>query len=129
MGVVDPRRRCVVTLEIRGPDGQQEVVEFQVDTGFSGSLLLPLEVVKRLNLPETESITMRLADSSRVKVPRYLAHVIWDGVEKSVALPASGHQPLLGTGLLDSHRLDAEIKPGGSVTITALTKVTHSAAP
>ena len=63
----------------------------------------------------------QVADGSRVKVPRYLALVIWDGVEKVAALPASGHQPLLGTGLLDSHRLNAEIKPGGMVTIEALT--------
>lgn len=120
MGVVDPLRRCLVTLEVHGPSGQQEAVKFQVDTGFSGSILLPLEVVNRLGLPETEGVTMRLADGSRVGVPRYTAQVIWDGAEKTVALPASGRQPLLGIGLLDGHRLNAEIKPGGQVTIKPL---------
>ena len=120
VGIVDPLRRCLVTLEIHGPSGRQETVEFQVDTGFSGSILLPLEVVKRLGLPETEGITMRLADGSRVGVPRYIVQVVWDGVGKTVALPASGRQPLLGTGLLDGHRLNAAIKPGGRVTIKAL---------
>ena len=120
LGIVDPRRRCLVTLQLHGPDGQQENVEFQVDTGFSGAILLPLEIVERLGLPETEGVTMRLADGSRVKVPRDLAHVIWDDADKVVALAASGHQPLLGTGLLDGHKLNADIKPGGTVTITAL---------
>ncbi len=82
--------------------------------------MLPLEIVERLGLLETEGVTMRLADGSRVKVPRYLGHVIWDGAEKQVSMPASGHQPLLGTGLLDGHKLNADIKPGGIVTITAL---------
>jgi len=120
VGIVDPLRRCLVTLDIQGPNGQQEAIEFQVDTGFSGALLLPLEIVKRLGLPETEGITMRLADGSRVAVPRYMAQVDWDGVEKTVALPASGRQPLIGTGLLDGHRLTAAIRPGGQVTIEPL---------
>jgi len=120
LGIVDPRRRCLVTLQLHGPDGQQENVEFQVDTGFSGAILLPLEIVERLGFPETEGVTMRLADGSRVKVPRDLAHVIWDDADKVVALAASGHQPLLGTGLLDGHKLNADITPGGTVTITAL---------
>jgi predicted aspartyl protease len=47
-GKVDPRRRCLVLLEIRVPEGQSEIIEFQVDTGFSGSLLLPLDIVLRL---------------------------------------------------------------------------------
>lgn len=120
VGRVDPRRRCLVSLDVRGPDGQQQTVEFQVDTGFSGPILLPLEVVNRLGLPETEGVMMRLADGSRVDAPRYLAQVVWDGVEKTVAIPASGRQPLLGTGLLDGHRLNAAIKPGGRVTIKPL---------
>lgn len=120
MGLVNPRRRCLVTLELLGPDGQQEFVKFQVGTGLRGSLLLPQEVVKRIGFPETEGITVRLAAGSRIKVPHYLALVVWDGVEKVVALPASGQQPLLGTGLLDNHKLQADIKPGGAVTITAL---------
>lgn len=120
VGHVDPRRRCLVTLEVQGLEGRQQAVEFQVDTGFSGSLLLPLDIVRHLGLPETEEIIMRLADGSRVKVPRYLARVVWDGIEKEIALPASGQQPLLGTALLDGCRLNAEIKPGGTVTIEAL---------
>ncbi len=119
-GKVDPRRRCLVMLEVRGPAGQSETIEFLADTGFNGSLLLPLDVVERLGFPETESVTMRLADGSHVKIPRYLAHVVWDGNEKEVALPASGRQPLLGTGLPDGHRLNAEIMPGGTLTIEAL---------
>ena len=107
-------------MKIHGPNEQQETVDFQVDTGFSGSILLPLEVVRHLNLPEMEGVTMRLADGSRVEVPRYIAQVLWDGTEKTVALPASGRQPSLGTGLLDGHHLNAAIKLGGRVTIEPL---------
>jgi len=120
VGRVDPRRRCLVLLEVRGPEGQSETIEFQIDTGFSGSLLLPPEVVARLGLIQSNSVDIRLADGSRVEVPRYSAQVVWDGVAKTIAVPASGRQPLLGTGLLDGHRLNAAIKPGGRVTIRPL---------
>ncbi len=120
VGRVDPRRRCLVLLEVQGPTGQFETIEFQVDTGFSGSLLLPSETVARLGLLQDDSVIMRLADGSRVEVPRYLARIIWDGIEKTVALAASGRQPLLRTGLLENHRLNAEIRPGGQVLIEPL---------
>lgn len=119
-GKVDPRRRCLISLEVRGPDGQQETVEFQVDSGFSGSLLLTTELVQRLALEQVGDVAMRLADGSRVDIPRYAARVLWDGVEKIITIPASGQQPLVGTALLDGHRLSAEITPGGTVTIEPL---------
>lgn len=120
LGTVDPRRRAIVRLDLRGPDGQQEAVDFQVDTGFKGTLQVPLEVAVRLGLVQEEPVTMRLADGERIIVAVYAAVVIWDGAEKQVAMPAAGRQPLLETGLLDAHNLNVDIKPGGAVTITAL---------
>ena len=119
-GKVDPRRRCLISLEVHGPAGQSEMIEFQVDTGFSGALLFPQEVAVRLGLVQSNVVDIRLADGSRVQVPRYVAVVVWDGVERTIALPASGQQPLLGTALLDGHRLNAEIQPGRAVTIESL---------
>ncbi len=95
-------------------------MDFQVDTGFNGTLQVPLEVAVRLGLVQEEPVTMRLADGERIIVAVYAAVVIWDGAEKQVAMPAAGRQPLLGTGLLDAHNLNVDIKPGGTVTITAL---------
>ncbi len=63
---------------------------------------------------------MRLADGERNTVAVYGAVVVWDGSEKQVAMPNAGRQPLLGTGLLDGHNLNVDIKLGGAVTITAL---------
>ncbi len=120
LATVDPRRRIILTLNLSGPNGQQEAVEFQVDTGFNGSLQLPLAIAVRLGLAQEEAVMMRLSNGSRVQVPVYRVQVSWDGLEKSVDLPAAGQQPLIGTGLLDGHRLNAEIKPGGTVIIEAL---------
>ncbi len=120
LGTVDPRRRAIIRLELRGPNGQQETVDFQVDTGFNGTLQVPLAVALRLGLVQEETVTMRLADGERITVAIYGAVVVWDGSEKQVAMPTAGRQPLLGTGLLDSHNLNIDIKPGGTVTITAL---------
>ena len=119
-GRVDPRRQSFVSLQVIGLAGHLETINALVDTGFTGALLLPLGVVQRLGLEPSESVTMRLADGSRVEVPRYLARVIWEGSEKLVSVPASGRQPLLVTGLLDGHRLLIDIVPGGLVSIEAL---------
>lgn len=119
-GTVDPRRRALITLEVRGPDGQREAVEFQIDTGFNGSIQLPLETVARLGLAQEEPVMMRLSDGSRVSVPIYQGCVMWDGVERPVDFPAAGRQPLVGTRLLDGHKLTVAIKPGGSVKIEPL---------
>lgn len=110
----------LVTLQVSGPTGQYESVECQVDTGFNGSLQLPLALVTRLRLIEEEPVTVRLADGSRIMVPMYQANVLWDSAERVIDLPATGQQPLIGTKLLDGHRLNAEITPGGTVTIEPL---------
>ncbi len=91
-----------------------------MDSSFSGSLLLTTEIVRRLALQQVGDVAMRLADGSRVDVPRYAARVLWDGSERIITVPASGQQPLIGTALLDGHRLNAEITPGGTVEIEPL---------
>ena len=49
-GVVNANYEPVVTLPLRGPDGQEQEIEAVVDTGFNGYLTLPSAFVVELGL-------------------------------------------------------------------------------
>ena len=50
-GVVNAAREAVVTISVRGPDGQAREIEAVIDTGYSGFLTLPASLVEDLGLP------------------------------------------------------------------------------
>ena len=49
-GVVTTDREPVVQLHVRGPGGQELAVDFVVDTGFTGALVLPASVVAAFSI-------------------------------------------------------------------------------
>ena len=48
-GVVNHRRELIFRIMITGPSGAEEV-ECVLDTGFNGSLTLPIQLIQRLGL-------------------------------------------------------------------------------
>jgi clan AA aspartic protease len=77
-----------------------------VDTGFTGALLLPDAIARRLQLPRLGPTGATLADGSRTVLARREAVVDWlTGPESIRALAAPGPTALIGVGLLRSHRL------------------------
>ena len=119
-GRVNGVRHCLVALLVQNGEGQQETVTFEVDTGFSGELLLPSRIVQMLGLKQQDSVGMRMADGSLVNVPVYAASLDWHGTSRPVNVLASGKQPLLGTSLLNGSRLTVDYVVGGPVTIEPL---------
>ena len=58
-------------------DGQPDLaIEFVVDTGYTGSLTLPLEAIQALGLQFEFNLPANLADDSEVLVPVYSATVL-----------------------------------------------------
>ena len=51
VGSVSAHREAIVRLVIVGPQGREREIEAIVDTGYTGSLTLPSEVVFDLGLP------------------------------------------------------------------------------
>ena len=49
-GIVNPNREAVLRLKVQGPNGQEEEIEAVIDTGFTGELTLPPDVIARLGL-------------------------------------------------------------------------------
>ncbi|MBU7584049.1 MAG: clan AA aspartic protease [Nostoc sp. TH1S01] len=92
-------------------------IECVVDTGFEGYLTLPSAVITELGLPYLARIDANLADNSNVPVNVHLATILWQGIERNVAVLAMGSRPLIGTALLEDSHLSIDFYDGGTVIV------------
>jgi len=88
-----------------------------VDTGFEGFLTLPPDAINELGLTYVARINANLADNSNVATNVYLATILWNGVERDVAVLAMGRRPLIGTALLEDYHLSIDFCAGGTVLV------------
>ena len=112
--------RATVRLTLLLPNGSSLPIEFVIDTGFTGELCLPLEVVAWMSLPFIHETRANLADNSTVLLPLHGVRILWDGEETEVLVTATGRRPLLGTALLHEQELMVQFIEGGLVTIEPL---------
>lgn len=92
-------------------------IQCVVDTGFEGFLTLPPAAVAQLGLPYLIKINANLANNSSVETDVYLATIIWNGVERNVAVLVMGSRPLIGTALLKDYHLSIDFYEGGTVLV------------
>jgi clan AA aspartic protease len=116
----------VMTLTVLGgtssnPSRRRSVeVEAVIDTGFTGHLTLPPEVVQALALPPQGFVEVELADGSSAALGVYGALVLWDGRQRPVPVYETGGRALVGMSLLRGSRLTVGVAPGGEVVIEDL---------
>lgn len=106
-GRVDESGRALVPVILR-PASQAEPVEADVwvDTGFTGELVLPKNLIDRLELVPFGVVEARLADGSKVGLDSFACQIEWLGTTRNVEVIAgTGPCPLLGVGLLNDRRL------------------------
>lgn len=118
-GIVHGRQPCI-EVPIILPDQYRLAIEFVIDTGFDGFLMLPAAVVTRLGLPFLYRLDANLADDRRKSTPVHGATIVWDGQATEVQVLAMGRRPLLGTLLLDGYRLIVPFRNGETLTIEPL---------
>jgi clan AA aspartic protease len=92
-------------------------IECIVDTGFEGFLTLPSLVITELGLPYIARIDANLADNSSVAVNVYAVTILWQGIQRDVAVLAMGSRPLIGTALLEDYHLGIDFYDGGTVLV------------
>lgn len=116
IGIVNAVLEATLHLQVYGPNGQQELTVV-IDTGYNGSLSLPLAVVAALSLPRLASRDVTLGDASRKTLDFYRAEVEWDGQKRAIPVLCVEGDPLLGTALLKGYKMEADFVVDGPVQI------------
>jgi clan AA aspartic protease len=102
IGRVDNSGRALLAIEVRAESTSAlSSIEAWVDTGFTGDLVLPQNVIDRLQLPKSGSVDAILADGSTIELSTYSCVIAWFDKERRLEVVANeGDHPLLGIGLL-----------------------------
>lgn len=119
-GVVNLHREATLPLVVGNSNGQKQLIDTVIDTGFDGFLSLPSEMISRLGLPWTISHTATLGDGSEALFDFYTGTVIWDGQYRTIDIAESETEPLLGMAMLYGYRLRVDNVEGGAVKIEVL---------
>jgi len=119
-GIVTVAREAVISLTVRGPNGQEQEIEAVIDTGFDGSLTLPPALITALGLPWRRRGRALLADGNESVFEIYEATVIWDGTIRRVSVDEVDVVPLVGMALLYGYELTVQIVEGGRVILKPL---------
>ncbi len=106
-GSVDDNCRALLPVEVRAKSGEApSMIEAWVDTAFDGHFVFASKLIEDLELEtlvETEAI---LADGTKIAMETFVAYLDWFGDLVPVQVIANdGQFPLLGTALLEKHRL------------------------
>jgi clan AA aspartic protease len=117
---LEPIRKLSLNWRVVGLN-HSEKVEVVIDTGFTGFLMLPTDLIKRLGLQLIGNRRAILGDGSPVSFDLYLARVVWHGKTPEVpALGAKHDGALLGMSMLSGSRAILEVVTNGTVTISPL---------
>lgn len=119
-GVVNPNCEATIPLVIGNENRQTRVINAVIDTGYTGFLSLPSEIITALNLPWTGIDRGTLGDGSEVTFEVYAVTVIWNGQYRSIPVNEAETDPLVGMSLLYGYDLRIQTVEGGNVSIEAI---------
>jgi clan AA aspartic protease len=118
--VVNLSCEATISLVISNTNRQTQLIDAVIDTGYTGFLSLPHEIIVTLNLPWTGIDRGTLGDGSEVTFEVYAAKIIWDGQYRNIPINEAETEPLVGMGLLYGYDLHIRAMEGGNVTIKAI---------
>lgn len=109
-GFVDGQLRALLRVPVSASrDGHRTEVLAWIDTAFNGGLAIPRKQVAALALAQQSSAEAILADGRSVELETFGCFLDWFGNTYETQIAASdGEYALLGTMLLDGHRLDID---------------------
>src|SRR5215212_654485 len=117
-GTVSPDLLAIIPLSVQSTDGTTYQFDALIDTGFNGSVTLPVSVITALGLNWHSRGQATLANGSLEDFDIYAGRVLWDGQARQVYVEAVEGSPLVGMLLLRGYDLHIEAIDGGAVTIT-----------
>ena len=119
-GVVNASCEATISLVLSNANRQTRLIDAVIDTGYTGFLSLPREIIAALNLPWTGIDRGTLGDGSEVTFEVYASTIIWDGQYRNIPVNEAETDPLVGMSLLYGYDLQIRAVEGGHVTIKAV---------
>jgi clan AA aspartic protease len=118
-GIVNAALEATLILALHGPNGQAQITGV-IDTGYNGSLSLPLALITALGLSRLALRSVTLGDGSRRMRDFYEGQVAWYGQHQSIPVLCLEGDPLIGTALLKGYKLETDFIVGGQVRVVRL---------
>jgi clan AA aspartic protease len=118
-GRVNQSCEAMISLAVRN-NATTQMIDAVIDTGFSGFLTLPSDLISTLDLRWEGRDVATLGDGTFCTFEVYLGLVIWDGQYREIYINESETVPLIGMRLLRGYDLRIQTIEGGIVTIEAL---------
>jgi clan AA aspartic protease len=118
-GSVNQNCEAILPVVVKN-DTKTQLVDAVIDTGFSGFLTLPSNIITALELTWKGRDVATLGDGTSCIFEVYIAAVIWDGQYRTIDINESETVPLVGMRLLRGYDLRIQTIEGGSITIDAL---------
>ena len=111
-GLVDEKLRALLRVPVSASrKGQRTEIVVWIDTAFNGGLVIPRKQIAELGLVQESSAEATLADGHPIELETFACFLDWFGNSYQTQIIANdGEFPLLGTMLLDGHRLDIDYK-------------------
>lgn len=119
-GVVNRRCEATLPLVVGNTNGQRQVIDAVIDTGFNGFLTLPSSIITALDLSWNASDIVTLGDGSETLFDLYSVTILWDGQYREIDVAESETDPLIGMSLLYKYGLRIDAVEGGIVRVEAL---------
>jgi predicted aspartyl protease len=109
-GFVDDRLRALLRVPVSASgDGDRSEIVVWIDTAFNGGMVIPRKQIAELGLMKESSAEAILADGNLVELETFGCFFDWFGSLYETQIVANdGEYPLLGTMLLDGHRLNID---------------------
>jgi clan AA aspartic protease len=119
-GLVNINGDAILRLVLENDDQQTQVIDAVIDTGYTGFLSLPSQLIESLNLPWIGNGQATLGDGRTAVFEIYTVRVIWDDQYRQVPVNRVETEPVIGMGLLAGYALQIEVAQHGIVTIEAI---------
>ena len=116
-GIVTARREAVLRLTLQDGTGQEHGCEAVVDTGYTGTLTLPPNVIATLGLRWHRAGRAVLADGSESRFNVYKGVVLWDGHPVTIRIDELDADSLLGMSLMYGYELVLPVLDGATFTL------------
>jgi clan AA aspartic protease len=99
---------------------RERSIDAVIDTGFTGWLTLPPELIAELRLLWRGFGHGILADGSECFYDIYQVSVLWDGRVRRIRVSEADMKPLIGMALMKGYELNMQVRSRGKVTIKPL---------